>query len=62
MMGRFDQRSAAGAIAGLGDPALLPFLAAGIFAGRQPEVTHELVGGIESRQVAGFGYQGHPID
>src|SRR5579863_1158822 len=55
MMGGFDQRSATGAVAGLGDGALLAFLATGIFAGSQAEVTHELAGRIESRQVASFG-------
>jgi hypothetical protein len=57
--GPFAQGTTGMGMASLGKTALLTPCPTGIFRGREPEIMHELSGGIEARQVAQFGHRDH---
>ena len=55
--GGFDQGAPGRAVAHFGDATLLAVGAGGVFAGNQPQVTHQLAGVLEAVEIAQFGHQ-----
>ena len=58
----FDEQPPRMAVAGLGDAALAPLVAAGVFAGHQAEVGHELPRMPETPRASEFTDQDHGSD
>jgi hypothetical protein len=60
--GRFGQHSPAMRVAAFGNAALPSFIAAGAFAGCQPEKVHERSGIGEPNEVSDLGHQRHGLE